>query len=325
MKNLTVKLADMDLNIPYLSFKGGEGKTAIISGGIHGDEVNGIMLVKKLIDYFIEKNIEKDLAGEIIILPLVNKSGFDRQSRVTGLDRRDLNRAFNRKSRSKSNLLANALEKEFYSRGDIAIDCHDSGKRNILLPHTRVHRFEDKYCTEVIRDMAKAFGSKIIVERKGKRGMLAVEMTKKYRLPVLTIEVGGAMKVEDKFLNKSLEGIINVLRQQNFLPGDETYPRKQYYLRDRYGIQAHNSGIIKFDKKLGQRVHMGDKIGTIYIPSKHKTKELIAPMCGIIFSIHHFDLIKKGEILFSILEDKKCHKKRRMTAGLFEEIVNIKM
>lgn len=326
MRYLEIKIQKDVVKIPYLTFTGtGSEKHCVISGGMHGDEVNGIQLVRMFIEYCRENEIEKKLRGKLTIIPLLNPSGFRNQSRNVGYDRKDLNRSFNQKTKSASNLIANALEKEFFANADLAIDCHDSGKTHILLPHTRVHRYENKYCARCTQEMAKAFGSKIIIERKGKRGMLAVEMTKKYQLPVLTIEIGGAMRTDKKHTKQGFEGILNILKSQGFLPGEPTVTRKQYYLRDRFGITAKNTGVIKMEKKLGQRVHLGDKIGNIYVPMKAKTYELEAPMCGIIFSMHHIDMVRKGEIIYSILQDKKCHMKRRMTAGMFEEMKNIRM
>ncbi|MBD3360554.1 hypothetical protein GF366_02000 [Candidatus Peregrinibacteria bacterium] len=326
MKKHKVKIPGKIIKIPYLTIKGKEkGKTCVISGGVHGNEINGIALVKKILEHCKKNKIEKRLIGELIIFPILNNSGFERHKRFVHYDNKDLNRSYNRNTTTASNLIANSLEKQFYSKADIAIDCHDSGKRSILLPHTRIHKFEDNYCTTCTREMAKAFGSKIIVERKGKKGMLAIEMTKKYKLPVLTVEVGGALEIKEKYINQSLDGIINILISQGFIPGEVKIPKKQYYLQDRFGIPAKEAGIVMFEKKLGQRVHLGDKIGKIYVPSKGKTKDLYSPMCGLIFSLQHVDSVIKGEIMYSILEDKKCHRKRRTTTDKFEEIININM
>ncbi len=322
---MKVRIPGKILEIPYIRIKGKKGdQRCVISGGVHGDEVNGIALVQRFIEHCKKSKIENHLRGELIIFPILNQSGFEEHTRLVTYDKKDLNRAFQRKQKTASPLIANALEKHFYSKADIAIDCHDSGKRNVLIPHTRVHWGEGKNCEECTKEMAKAFGSKIIVERKGKPGMLAIEMMKKYNLPVLTIEIGGALKVANKFLNEGLDGIINILKHMQMLPGHPKIPRTQYYLQNRFGVVAKDAGLIKLTKKLGQRVHRGDKVGTIYVPEKAKTTDLISPMCGLLFSIQYADQVSQGEIMYSILEDKKCHVKRR-TVKLFEEIKGIEM
>ena len=325
MKYLKVRIPGETIEIPYLKIKGKKGdQRCIIAGGMHGDEVNGIALVQRFLEYCKKKDIENHLRGELIIFPILNESGFKNHQRNVAYDNKDLNRCFNKKGKTASIKIANALEKQFFSKCDIAIDCHDSGKRNILIPHTRVHGYEKRTCAECTKEMAKAFGSKLIIERDGKRGMLAVEMMKQHGIPVLTIEIGGALKVADKFLDKGLEGIINVLKYVRMLPGNPKIPQKQYYLRDRYGVLAKDSGLIRFKKKLGQRVHRGDFIGDIYVPTKAKSYNLISPVCGLLFSLQHSDQIATGEIMYSILEDKKCHV-RRQTVQHFEEIKNIEM
>lgn len=325
MKQMKIRIPGKIIEIPYIRIKGEKGdQKCIISGGVHGDEVNGIALVQRFLEYCKKTNIEKHLRGELIILPILNQSGFEEHTRLVTYDKKDMNRAFSRKAKTASNLIANALEKHFYSKADLAIDCHDSGKRNILIPHTRVHWGEGQTCKDCTKEMAKAFGSKIIVERKGKPGMLAIEMMKKYKLPVLTIEIGGALKVADQFLKEGLDGIINILKYTRMLPGHPKVPQKQYYLQDRFGVLAKDAGLIRITKKLGQRVHRGDKIGEIYVPAKGKSTDLISPMCGLLFSIQYADQVSQGEIMYSILEDKKCHVKRR-TVKLFEEIKGIEM
>ncbi len=317
---------DKGIKIPYLVFEGKKlGPTCVISGGMHGDELNGIALVKKLIDYCEKNKIEKKLRGKLIIIPILNPTGFEAKKRTVAYDKKDLNRSFNKKSKSASNLIANALVKEIYSQADFAIDCHDSGHRNVLIPHARIHDSERTKCKNCTREMAQAFGSKIIVERKGKRGMIAVEMERKFNLPVLTIETGGALKLFEKFVNKGTEGIINVLTHYNMLPGEVKFPRKQYFLKHRFGVKAPATGIMKLTKKLGQRVHVGDKIGELYIPMRNKTVDLISPMCGLLFSIQYEESIAKGDIIYSVLEDRKCHVKRRRTVSMFEEVQNIVM
>jgi len=319
------------VKIPYIVLEGQRDKksktahkTCIITGGVHGDEINGIALVKKLLDYCEKEKIEKKLKGKLIIFPILNPEGFKKQTRTNPADHKDMNRSYNQKTKTPSTKIANALWKEFYTKADMVIDCHDSGKRNILIPHTRIHPQQDKGCTTCTREMAMAFGSKIVIERKGKKGMLAVELGELKKIPVLTIEIGGALKLADKFLNDGLKGLVNIFKHYDFLKGEAKFPSKQYYLKDRFGIPATHTGILEMEKRLGQRVHQGDKIGEIYVPTKNKTVDVISPMCGIIFSLQYVDAASKGEMIYSILEDKKCHVRRR-TLGMMEEVVNIKM
>ncbi|MBU1018446.1 MAG: succinylglutamate desuccinylase/aspartoacylase family protein [Patescibacteria group bacterium] len=327
MRYIKIRIPGKLIKIPYLEIEGETpGKTCVISGGMHGDEVNGVALIQEFLKYAEEENIEKSLHGKIIVLPILNISGFKARKRQVTYDGKDLNRSFNKKGKTASNRIANALSKHFFGKADLAIDCHDSGTRSMLIPHARIHATDKTHCRKCTHEMARAFGSKIIIERRGTRGMLAVEMEKLYKLPILTVEIGGGLELAEKFLTQGAENIANILTYYKFLPGEAKIPIKQYYLKDRFGIAAKETGIIKFNKKLGQRVHIGNLVGTIYAPTKNKTIKLIAPMCGIIFSMQNISSVTKGEIMYSILEDKKkCHVKRRRTVSHFEEVVNIEM
>ncbi|MFH1218720.1 MAG: succinylglutamate desuccinylase/aspartoacylase family protein, partial [Candidatus Peregrinibacteria bacterium] len=121
MQAIKVKIPGKIIKIPYLTFRGQtEGKTCVISGGVHGDEVNGIQLVREFIEYARKHKIEKTLKGKIIILPIVNQKGFEKNSRFNPEDDKDINRNYNKKEKTASNLIANALERHFYSKADLA-------------------------------------------------------------------------------------------------------------------------------------------------------------------------------------------------------------
>ena len=326
MNYLKIKIDKKEISIPYFEFTGKQkGKTCVITGGMHGDEINGIALVKEFLEHCNSSNIEKKLNGRLFVIPILNQSGFERITRTVAHDNKDLNRSFEKKTKTATNLIANKLVEKFYSQADLGIDCHDSGKRSVLIPHVRIHSSKNKICHECTREMGFAFGSKIIIERPGKRGMLAVEMGKKFDIPVVTVEIGGGLKLMPKYVDEGLTGILNMLKSHKMIPGKPKLPKKQFFLKDRYGIIAPETGIISFHVKLGDRVHSGDNIGSLYIPSKNKIVKLIAPMCGIIFSRQYIGTALKKKSMYSVLEDKECHMEKRKTERMFEEVVNIAM
>lgn len=327
MKKISVKIAkNKSVSLSYLEIKGRlPGPTCVISAGIHGNEINGIALVKKFIDYLEADNIPKHLQGRLFILPLINESGFQKLKRKIQYDQKDLNRVFGKKGLSASYKIAAALMINFYSKCDFVLDCHDSGSRSILIPHSRITPCTQEFCDLESRRLAMAFNSPIIVERQGKGGMLALELPHKYGIPTLTIEIGGALRLFPDYLEKGLAGIKNILAYKKMLPIPFHKPGPQFYLKDRFGIVAKANSVVNFDKKLGTRVHLGDLIGQMYLPDHNQTIPLKSPMCGIIFSMQYHNTAQKGKVMYSVLEDQICHVKKRSTLSLFEEIRNITM
>ncbi len=318
---------DPPVKVPVVIFKGRrKGPTGFLSAGIHGDELNGMILVKKFIDDFRSNKLEKKMAGELIIMPVLNPTGFEKGQRRAEPDGRDLNRSFPGKRKgSFSFQFARELMRKFISKVDFGIDCHDAGTQSTLFPHSRIGRNDDKEAELAIRNLGRLFGTEIIIERRGKKGMLARAAFHKYGKPIVTVEIGGAKHIFDEFVKQGVTGIKNILKFYKMLPGEPSLPEKQFVLKSRFGIKAPRTGIIEFCVKLGDFVHAGDKIGVMYYPQVFKDEKLVSPMCGRVFSLHDHQIVKKGTIMYSILEKRKCHVDRT-TLDKFEELgkLNVK-
>ena len=236
-----------------------------------------------------------------------------------------MNRCFPGKRRGDFSFrFARELMDKFISKIDFGIDCHDAGAQSTLFPHTRIGgcNSEDGEC--LIRNLGRLFGTEIIIERRGRKGMLALSAFEKFEKPIVTVEIGGAKHIFDEFLKQGVEGIHNILKFYKMIPGAPIVPRQQFVLKKRYGVKASLTGIIEYDVKLGDYVHAGDLIGTMYYPQNYKEESLISPMCGRIFSLHDHQIVKKGSIMYSILEKKKCHVDRT-TLDKFEELERLKI
>jgi uncharacterized protein len=312
---------DPPITLPVIRFKGKKkGPVGFISGGMHGDEINGMMLVKKFVEDFIKGGFEKDMKGELIVLPLLNSTGFAKGQRRSAVDGLDLNRCFpGKKNGTFGEQFAKELFDKFFSKADFGIDCHDAGTSSALLPHTRVGACEDEAGKCLTENLGRLFGTEIIVERKGKAGMMALAAYEKFKKPLVTVEIGGARHIFDDFVKEGVKGIKNILKYYEMIPGKPRLPKKQFILKKRLGVKAPQTGIIEFSVELGDFVHAGDKIGRIYFPQTFEEEDLRSPMCGLIFSLHDHQIVKESSVMYSVLETKKCHVDRT-TLDKFEEL-----
>jgi uncharacterized protein len=305
-KQLTIRYNNITNTIPYILFSGDKpGPKLFISGGMHGNEVNGIYYVNELIKYFETIDITESLNGEIYLIPILNPSGFQQRSRYIAEDGKDLNRSFGINTPTNySQYHAKVLWDEIFSKCDYGIDFHDSGSGSILLPHTRIDKNSSN--KSLSRKIGQLFGTEIILERDGRSGMLAIELYKQLKKIVLTVEIGGGQIIYDQYRDLVFNGVKNVLSLLQMKNYEIIIPKHQYTLLYRFGIKSQEAGLIRFDIELGEKVKEGQKIGEIYNPITMNTYDLISPFTGWVFSQLYTNQIKKNQKFISILETDKC-------------------
>lgn len=301
---LEIAFKEHKVDIPYFILEGDKpGPTIFFSGGIHGDEINGIMIMKQFLDWAEKDNLEARLSGKIYVIPLVNPSAFAHQQRNVFEDNRDLNRSFGVENPTTfSEFMAQELMKNIFTKCDFGIDFHSSGMDGALLPHTRIHTSEQEHYQTTTREIAQLFGTEIVLERLGEKGMLAVEMRTRYQKSVLTVEIGGDSKLYNGYMDEALLGMHNILIGKHMIEGNVTIPLKQYIVDDRFGVSIIEPAIVEFEKNLGDYVKPGDRVGKLYFPLKNKTQDIITPIGGIIFSRWQYNQAPAGTKIYNIVE-----------------------
>lgn len=316
---------NQELTIPIKIAEGKtKGKTVFLSGGMHGDEINGVSLNHRFFHYFVENNYLDQLKGRIIFLPVLNPWGLAKSSREVSLDGRDLNRTFNQKDKEGISFqISNAIFSEIVAKSDLGIDMHDSGHRNILLPHSRVHQNDASGCTP---EMGALFGTDIIMERVGVKGMMAIEAHQKFDIPVLTLEIGGGMVIWDDFIDRAVIGVKNILIYQGLLEGKITLPERQFFLTTREGHRAPISGVLKIKAHLGDAVEIGNVLAEMYDPITGDQHVIKAESCGTVFSRKMWSYAKKDESIISVMHFESCpvHGRKPTDPGVAKMIVNKK-
>ena len=303
---LTVELGKYKVNVPYLEFKGAQdGPHIFLSGGMHGDEVNGIAAIHYLREWFLKDDIEKDLAGRITMFPVLNPSGFAHMQRQVYEDNNDLNRSFGVDDpKTFAEQIAYDLTHKILKECEFGIDFHDSGSRKAFVPHSRMHKGEKSGCT---RELAQLFGTDIIIERQGHERMMSVALHRQFDMPVLTVEMGGAQRIFKEYLKVAKHGVRNFLRAKKMLAGSIMLPDKQYFLEDRYGVIIKAPATVSFDVNLGDFVHRSERIGEIYYPLTQENEEIVATSCGYILARWMESQIPEGESIYDILATENCH------------------
>ena len=268
-----------------------EGPVVLVSGGVHGDEINGIITAKRILEE-IDNGLEL-LRGTLIIIPLVNIYGFLSNSR-TFPDGRDLNRSFpGSKKGSLAGRIAYILNEQIIPHIDYGIDFHTGGRMLTNHPQIRVD-FQDKKAIE----LAMAFGTHFVVNSKliEKSFRKAAFKAKKH---LLVFEGGESMRIDELSTDEGVAGIKRMLFHLDML---ESGPEKKEtgILQSSDWIRARSSGIFNSSVRLGDEVKKGQVVARISDPYGHIKIPIKAPSNGYVIGINNLPVINVGEALIHL-------------------------
>lgn len=302
-----------DVKMPVEVIRGKEdGPTLFVSSTIHGDEINGIEIVRKLL---ASKELKK-ISGMLIAIPVVNIFGFNDRSRYLP-DRRDLNRCFpGLKNGSLASQLAYKFVQEIISKSDFGIDLHTGAFHRSNYPQIRAD-ISNKSTLE----LAHIFGAPVIVNSNLRDGSLRAAATQS-NIPMILFEAGEALRFERSSIDIGVEGILNVMREIGMIKSKskKKSAKKSFVALSSSWLRAPHSGIHIAQQKLGKIVKKGDVLGEI---SNHFGDHKIlvkAHESGMIIGMSVLPLANKGDALFHIASQRVNKKVEAPHHDHFENI-----
>ena len=279
------------VSTPVLAVNGAmPGPTLCLTAAVHGDELNGIEIVRRVLH-----DIDPDkLSGRVIGVPIVNVQGFRRGSRYLP-DRRDLNRYFpGNPNGSAAARIAHALFKDIVAHCDALVDLHTGSFERANLPQIRA----DLRNPDVVT-LTLGFGSMVVLHSEPTVGTLRYAATKA-GIPAVTVEAGGPSQLELVEVKHGVKGIETLLTTLGMakkvrLWGD---PEPVYYRSS--WVRADNGGILLADVSLGSSVRKGDLLGTITDPMSNARTELRSPYAGRIIGMARNQVVMPGFAAFHV-------------------------
>jgi predicted deacylase len=267
------------------------GPTLFVSAAIHGDELNGVEIIRRL----LRRKIVRSIRGTLIAVPIVNVHGFLDQSRYLP-DRRDLNRSFPGSAKgSIAARLANLFITEVVSRADYGIDLHTGAINRANLPQIRANLDH-----EATFEIARAFGAPVIIDSNIRDGSLRA-CAAETGIPILIYEAGEALRFDETSIRAGLRGIFNVMRHIGMLPEKKGKPPvAPVVARSTRWVRASRSGIVSNQAKLGSRVVTGERLATISDPIGQHEESVTAPLDGIVIGRSNLPLAHEGDALFHL-------------------------
>jgi predicted deacylase len=272
-----------------------EGPCLFVSACVHGDEINGVEIIRRL----LRAPALKHLRGTLIAVPVVNVYGFVRQSRYLP-DRRDLNRSFPGSEKgSLAARLANAFLEEVVIKSHYGIDLHTGAVHRENLPQVRAS-FDHQGVEE---RLAKAFGSPVILNTDLRDGSLR-EAAQARGVPVIVYEGGEALRYDELVIRAGVRGVIGVMRELGMLrrTGKASSVRRAepVVARSSQWVRACQSGILRSAKSLGARVKKQELLGWISDPLGSNEIPVLSNSSGVIIGKINLPLVNEGEALYHI-------------------------
>jgi predicted deacylase len=272
-----------------------DGPRLFVCAAIHGDEINGVEIIRRLLEH---KSMAR-IKGTLIAVPVVNVYGFINQSRYLP-DRRDLNRSFpGSETGSMAARLSHVFLQEIACKSTHGIDLHTAAIHRDNLPQVRAYLDDDE-----TKRMAHAFQAPVIlntglVEGSMRQALEARDMS------VIVYEAGEALRFNDVAIRSGVKGIVNVMRELGMLPRlkHPVSARRSLIAKSSTWVRASQSGILRNPLPLGAIVEKDQVLGVMIADPFGEQEEVVyASKSGVVVGRTNIPLVNEGEALFHIAE-----------------------
>lgn len=268
------------------------GPVLLVSAAIHGDEINGVEIIRRLLSHkFISR-----IRGTLIAIPVINVYGFVSKSRYLP-DRRDLNRSFpGSETGSIAARLANVVMSEIIPHCTHIVDLHTGAVNRENLPQIRAKLQHEPE----IETLARAFGVPVILNSDLLDGSFRAA-AHAHNIPLILYEAGEALRFDEVAIRAGVRGVLGVMSEL----GMRVKGKKHRYIETLIAntsrwVRAEQSGILRALVATGAKVEIGDTLAYISDPLGENNLSLLSPVAGIVIGKTNLPLVFAGEAIFNI-------------------------
>ncbi|HEX4854510.1 succinylglutamate desuccinylase/aspartoacylase family protein [Arenimonas sp.] len=298
-------ISTAEIPSPVIVARGAKaGPVLCLVAGIHGDEINGVEIVRRL-SHGVDPT---RLSGTVIGVPIVNVFGYSRGSRYLP-DRRDLNRHFpGSRSGSIASRIANAFFQDIVRHCDVLVDFHTGSFDRSNLPQVRA----DLTNPEVL-EFTRGFGATVVLHSPGNRGMLRVAATK-VGIPAVTFEAGAPTRLEPAEIAQAVAAIDRLMIKLEMREDPNAgqlvtvdaplvvadAPEPAPIFLDSRWVRANSGGLLISEVSLGQRVLAGQRLGKVIDPVSNVERYILAPVPGRVIGMAQNQAVLPGYAAFHL-------------------------
>ncbi len=269
-----------------------DGPRLFVSAAVHGDELNGVEIVRRV----TKLRALRGLRGTLVAVPIVNVPGFLNLSRYLP-DRRDLNRSFPGSAQgSLAGRIASLFLNEVVRESSHGIDLHTGAVHRENYPQIRVNLESPE-----AERMARAFGVPVVLNAGFREGSLRAAAAEA-DVPVIVYEAGEALRFDEAAIRAGVMGITRVMRSLGMLPSrpPRQSSRAMLVLRSSRWVRASRSGVLRTIRRVGARVSEGQRLALLSDPLGDTEIDVVAPAAGVVIGRTNLPLVHAGDALFNL-------------------------
>lgn len=280
-----------EVTLPCMVVRGGkDGPRIWLSAAIHGDELNGIEIISRVLDQLSARTLN----GTILAVPTVNVFGLLHEDRYLP-DRRDLNRSFPGGSGgSLARRLAGTLISQVVEGCSFGIDLHTGSDDRENLPQIRCDLDDAE-----TRRLGEAFGAPVLVHGRTRDGSLRAAAADR-GVRVLVYEGGQALRFDEGAIRQGVAGVLGVLRELGMWHGEAPGRTKSLLCRRSSWERASRAGFARMTVGLGERVEAGQQLGYVGGPFGGRRRALKAKHGGVVIGIARNPVVYQGDAVVHI-------------------------
>lgn len=280
----------------YVSRGMEDGPVLALTAGMHGDEINGMEIVRRMLD----TGLNKPRRGVTICMPIVNVYGFLNFSRDVP-DGKDINRSFpGNKNGSLASRVAYHLMREVIPHIDYGIDFHTGGAMRTNYPQVRT----------VLKDglnaqLANAFGAPFTIDSPYRPNSLRKEAARKGK-NIIVYEGGESLRFDQQAIEVGISGTLRLMKHLNMIDWAPEPTEINRVIWSTSWIRARNAGLFQASVQCGQLVNAGEWVGTITDPFGEFKEQVVAPEKGYVVGLNNIPVINAGDALMHMGMDNFC-------------------
>lgn len=280
----------------YVSRSMKDGPVLALIAGMHGDELNGMEVVRRILD----RGLHKVKRGTVVCMPVINIYGFLNYSREVP-DGKDVNRSFpGRRNGSLASRVAYYLMHDVIPFIDCGIDFHTGGAMRSNYPQVRAVLRDD-----VNMDLARAFGAPFTIDMPFRPNSLRKEASRKGK-KIIVYEGGESLRFDAHAIEEGVAGTLRLMKHLNMIDNAPEPKEENRVIWNSSWIRARHAGLFQPNIQCGQLVRRGEWVGTITDPFGEFKEEIKTQHTGYVIGLNNGPVINAGDALIHLGMDNFC-------------------
>ncbi|MBO6793390.1 MAG: succinylglutamate desuccinylase/aspartoacylase family protein [Balneolaceae bacterium] len=278
----------IDLSVDIFRAKK-DGPVLLLTGGLHGDETNGIEIIRRMIS---NKKLQPEV-GTVVAIPIVNVYGFIFNQRGVP-DGKDINRSFpGAKVGSLARMIAYTLMQSILPVVDCGIDFHTGGASRANYPQVRC-----SFNQPEAKKLASAFSAPVMMHSNLIKNSFRMAAHKKGK-PIIVYEAGETLRFDEMAINEGIKGTMRVMNYLGMKPYQEEKPTTRIVKKSAW-IRAKKSGLFNATAALGDVVSAKQELGYISEPFGGRKAKMLSSRDGIIIGLNNNPIVHKGDAIIHL-------------------------